>query len=70
MSIMMMNQDALVILSAFVLGYGIDALWARAVRGMAERALKFLQTGLTQSYLIVMLVGTLGLVAYVMRGLR
>ncbi len=43
---------------------------ARAIRGMAERALKFLQTGLTQSYLVVMLVGTLGLVAYVMRGLR
>ena len=43
---------------------------ARAVRGIAERALKFLQTGLTQSYLVVMLIGTLGLVAYVMRGLR
>jgi NADH-quinone oxidoreductase subunit L len=43
---------------------------ARAVRGLAERVLKFLQTGLTQSYLVVMLIGTLGLVAYVMRGLR
>ena len=40
----------------------------RAVRGLADRALKFLQTGLTQSYLLVMLVGTLGLVAYLMRG--
>lgn len=29
----MMNQG-LVILSAFVLGYGIDAGWARAVRGL------------------------------------
>ncbi len=29
-----MNQDGLVILSAFVLGYGIDASWARAVRGV------------------------------------
>ena len=41
---------------------------ARAVRGVAERALKFFQTGLTQSYLVAMLIGTLGLIAYVMRG--
>ncbi len=29
-----MIQDALVIMGAFVLGYGIDAGWARAVRGI------------------------------------
>ena len=28
------RRDALVILGAFVLGYGIDAAWARAVRGV------------------------------------
>ncbi len=31
---MMMNPDGLAILSAFVLGYSIDACWARAVRGI------------------------------------
>ena len=36
-----MNQDALVILSAFVLGYGIDALWARAVRSIRPERKKY-----------------------------
>ncbi|HIF08120.1 MAG TPA: hypothetical protein EYQ64_14635 [Gemmatimonadetes bacterium] len=30
----MMNRKAFLILGAFVLGYGIDAVWARAVRGL------------------------------------
>ncbi len=41
---------------------------ARAVRGVANRGLKFLQTGFTQSYLVIMLIGALGVVAYMMRG--
>ncbi|MBW2413922.1 MAG: NADH-quinone oxidoreductase subunit L [Deltaproteobacteria bacterium] len=41
---------------------------ARAVRGVANRGLKFLQTGFTQSYLVIMLIGALGIIAYMMRG--
>jgi len=36
-----MIQDALVIMGAFVLGYGIDASWARAVRGIRLEKKKY-----------------------------
>ncbi len=41
---------------------------AMAVRSTADRGLKFLQTGFTQSYLFVMLVGGVVLVAYLVGG--
>ncbi len=47
---------------------GVDGT-AGFVRGIADRGLKLLQTGLTQSYVFVMLVGGLVLIAYLMRGL-
>jgi NADH-quinone oxidoreductase subunit L len=46
---------------------GVDGT-ARFVRGIADRGLKLLQTGLTQSYVFVMLVGGLVLVAYLVGG--
>ena len=46
-------------------GFGVNGT-ARAVRGVADRGIKFLQTGLTQSYLMVMLIATIGILAYLM----
>jgi NADH-quinone oxidoreductase subunit L len=46
---------------------GVDGT-AGFVRGIADRGLKLLQTGLTQSYVFVMLVGGLVLVAYLVGG--
>ncbi len=39
------------------------------VRGVADRGLKLVQTGLTQSYVFVMLVGSVLLIAYLVGGL-
>ncbi|MEE8582195.1 MAG: NADH-quinone oxidoreductase subunit L, partial [Myxococcota bacterium] len=39
---------------------------ARAVRGLAGHALKYLQSGLTQGYLLIMVVGTFVIVAYML----
>jgi NADH-quinone oxidoreductase subunit L len=49
-------------------GIGVNGL-ARVVVDSADRGLKFLQTGLTQSYIFVMLVGGVILVAWLVRGL-
>jgi len=38
-------------------GYGVNGA-ARGVRALAADGLKYVQSGLTQAYLIVMLVGT------------
>ena len=47
-------------------GVGANGL-ARAVRAVADGALKYLQTGLTQSYLFLMIVGTVVIVGYLVR---
>ena len=44
-------------------GGGVDGT-AKFVRGVGDRGLKFLQTGLAQSYIFVMLIGGVVLVAY------
>ena len=44
-------------------GYGVDGV-ANTVRNTAERGLKFLQTGMTQFYMFVMLIGGIVLVIY------
>jgi len=49
-------------------GAGVNGL-ARVVVDSADRGLKFLQTGLAQSYVFVMLVGSLLLIAWLVRGL-
>ena len=49
-------------------GLGVNGS-AGFVRGIAERGLKYLQTGFTQSYLFVMLIGTVVLVGYLLGGL-
>jgi hypothetical protein len=41
---------------------------ARAVRALADRGLKYAQTGFAQSYLLVMLVGGVVLIAYFLGG--
>ncbi len=48
-------------------GVGVDGV-ARLMRGLADRALKFTQTGLTQSYVFVMLVGGVVLAAWLIAG--
>jgi NADH-quinone oxidoreductase subunit L len=48
-------------------GFGVNGT-ARAVVGVADKGLKFLQNGFLQSYLTVMLIATIGLLAYLMRG--
>ena len=40
---------------------------ARAVRAIAEVGLKHLQSGLAQSYVLVMLVGTAAILGYLLR---
>ena len=47
---------------------GVDGT-AGFVRGVADRGLKLVQTGLTQSYVFVMLVGSALLIAYLIGGL-
>ena len=47
---------------------GVDGT-AGFVRGVADRGLKYLQTGFAQSYVLVMLVGCVALVAYLLGGL-
>ena len=47
---------------------GVDGT-AKLVRGIADRGLKLVQTGLTQSYVFVMLLGSVILIAYFLRGL-
>jgi NADH:ubiquinone oxidoreductase subunit 5 (subunit L)/multisubunit Na+/H+ antiporter MnhA subunit len=42
---------------------------ASVVRGVAERGLKYLQTGFVQSYVFVMLLGAILIVGYLLRGL-
>jgi NADH-quinone oxidoreductase subunit L len=72
--------DALIVrplvrLSDAFLHRTVDARWidgagvngtAAFVRGVADRGLKYAQTGLTQSYLFVMLIGSLLLVGYLL----
>jgi NADH-quinone oxidoreductase subunit L len=48
---------------------GVDGT-ALAVRGVADRALKFLQTGLTQSYVLTMIAGGVVLCAVLIGGCR
>jgi NADH-quinone oxidoreductase subunit L len=40
---------------------------ARAVRGLASHALKYAHSGLTQGYLVTMVIGTLAIVAWMLR---
>jgi NADH-quinone oxidoreductase subunit L len=48
-------------------GVGVNGT-ARLVRGAADRGLKFLQTGLTQSYVFAMIVGSIAIIAYLVGG--
>ena len=48
-------------------GAGVNGT-AWAVRGIADRGLKYLQSGFAQSYVLVMLVGGAVLIAYLMGG--
>jgi NADH-quinone oxidoreductase subunit L len=48
-------------------GLGVNGS-AALVRGVAERGLKYLQTGFVQSYVFVMLVGAVVLVGYLLGG--
>jgi NADH-quinone oxidoreductase subunit L len=48
-------------------GAGVNGT-ARAVRALADRGLKYAQTGFAQSYLLVMLVGGVVLIAYFLGG--
>jgi NADH-quinone oxidoreductase subunit L len=48
--------------------YGVNGV-ANLVRNTAERGLKFLQTGMTQFYMFVMLIGGIALVAYLVGSL-
>ncbi|MEE9278628.1 MAG: NADH-quinone oxidoreductase subunit L [Myxococcota bacterium] len=47
---------------------GVNGI-GRVVRDTADRGLKFLQTGLVQSYLFAMLIGGVALIAYLVAGL-
>jgi NADH-quinone oxidoreductase subunit L len=49
-------------------GAGVNGT-ARAIWGVADRGLKYVQTGFIQSYVLVMLVGGVALIAYLLRGL-
>ena len=49
-------------------GAGVNGT-ARAIRDLADRSLKYVQTGFAQSYVFVMLVGAVAVVAYLLRGL-
>jgi NADH-quinone oxidoreductase subunit L len=49
-------------------GVGVNGV-AALVRGVAERGLKYVQTGFVQSYVFVMLVGAIVLVGYLLGGL-
>ena len=49
-------------------GVGVNGL-ARVVVDSADRGLKFMQTGFAQSYIFVMIVGGVALVAWLVRGL-
>ena len=49
-------------------GAGVNGT-ARAIRGLADRSLKYVQTGFAQSYVFVMLVGAVAVVAYLLGGL-
>ena len=40
---------------------------ARLVRGFAANGLKYLQTGFTQSYVLLMIVGTVVIIGYLLR---
>jgi NADH-quinone oxidoreductase subunit L len=40
---------------------------ARAVRSLAANGLKYVQTGFTQSYIVLMIVGTVAIVGYLLR---
>ena len=44
---------------------GVDGT-AGLVRGVADRGLKLVQTGLIQSYILVMLIGSVCVVAYIL----
>ena len=48
--------------------FGVNGT-ASAVRGVAERGLKYLQTGFVQSYVFVMLLGAILIVGYLLGGL-
>jgi NADH-quinone oxidoreductase subunit L len=47
-------------------GLGINGT-ARLVRGLAANGLKYVQTGFTQSYVILMLVGAVAIIGYLLR---
>ena len=47
-------------------GVGVNGT-ARAVRAAADRALKYAQTGFAQSYIFLMIVGTVAVVGYLLR---
>ena len=47
-------------------GVGVNGL-ARAVRTAADGALKYLQTGFTQSYVFLMILGAVVIVGYLVR---
>jgi NADH:ubiquinone oxidoreductase subunit 5 (subunit L)/multisubunit Na+/H+ antiporter MnhA subunit len=40
---------------------------ARAVRALADGALKYLQTGFTQSYVLMMIIGAVVVIGYIVR---
>ena len=47
-------------------GLGINGT-ARLVRGLAANGLKYVQTGFTQSYVFLMLAGTVAIIGYLLR---
>ncbi len=47
-------------------GLGVNGT-GRLVRGFAANGLKYLQTGFTQSYVILMLIGTVAIIGYLLR---
>ena len=72
----------LVVTGCLVSRYGDQSIWfsddnflirperaERILKGVAERGLKYLQTGFAQSYMFVMLLGAILLVGYLLRGL-
>ena len=47
-------------------GIGVNGL-ARAVRGLADRVLKHAHSGFAQSYVVLMIVGTIAVVGWLVR---
>jgi hypothetical protein len=47
-------------------GVGVEGA-ARAVRSVAANGLKYAQSGLTQSYIFLMIVGAVAIVGYLLR---